>query len=176
MRRLVVVTSILLLSAITTVPAGEYFVKHKGDKRQGTPTESEALVYVFRPASVGAGVKTWTFADDQFLGVSRAKGFYYGLVPAGAHVVWAKAENTSGLEVDLQPDQTYYFKTAIKMGWGKARVKLIQIDEAEAQKYLKKCSYTEPTESGRLRAAEIAANRLDRAETNAAEKSAEADE
>jgi len=176
MSRLSVVTSILLFSAITTVQAGEFYVKHKGDKRQGTPTESEALVYVFRPATMGGGIKTWAFADDQLIGVSKSHGYYYELVPPGEHVIWAKAENTSGLDVELQPGQTYYFKTAIKMGFGKARVKLVQIDEAEAQKYLKKCSYTEPTEEGRLRAAEIAANRLDRAETSAAKKSAKADE
>jgi len=171
MSRLGLVTSILLLSAITTAQAGEYYVKHKGDKREGAPTETEALVYVFRPATVGGAIKTWAFADDQLLGVSKSHGYYYELVPPGKHVIWAKAENTSGLDVELQAGQTYYFKAAIKMGFGKARVKLIQIDEAEAQKYLKKCSYTEPTDEGRLRAAEIAANRLDRAAANAAEKS-----
>ena len=56
------------------------------------------------------------------------------------------------------------------MGVGKARVKMTRIDEAETEKYLKKCSYCEPTDEGRQRAAEIAANRVERAEKSAEKK------
>jgi hypothetical protein len=155
--------------------AGEFYVKHKGDKRQAEPTDEMALVYVFRPAAVGAAIKTWSFADDQFIGVSRAKGYYYALVSPGKRTLWAKAENTSGVEVDVEPGEIYYFKTAIRPGLGKARVKMTQIDEAEAQKYFGKCSYCEPTDEGRQRAGEIAANRLDRAEKSAAKKKKDSD-
>ncbi len=54
-------------------------------------------------------------------------------------------------------------KLSIRMGFGKARVKIQQIDEVEAEKYFKKCSFVEITEEGKLRGAEIAANRLERA-------------
>ena len=119
---------------------------------------------------VGAAIKTWAFADDQFIGVSKSKGYYYALVSAGKHTFWSKAENTSGVEVEVHAGETYYFKTAIRPGLGKARVKMTQIDEAEAKKYLGKCSYCEPTEEGRQRAAEIAANRMERAEKSAEKK------
>jgi len=44
-------------------------------------------------------------------------------------------------------------------------VKIQQIDEVEAEKYFKKCSFVELTEEGKIRGAEIAANRLERAHT-----------
>ena len=58
----------------------------------------------------------------------------------------------------------------VQMGVGKARVKMVQIDAAAAEKFFDKCGYVEPTEEGRQRAAEIAANRQDRAIASAEKK------
>jgi hypothetical protein len=170
MRRIGLIVTLALLAAVSATFAGEYYVKHKGDDRRGEPSEERGLVYVFRPATIGAAIKTWAFADDQFIGVSKAKGYYFAQVPAGKRLIWSKAENTSALDVEIEGGKTYYFKQGIRMGFGKARVKMIQIDESEARKYFEKCSFCEPTEEGRQRAAEIAANRLERAEDNAKKK------
>jgi len=170
MRKSIVVMVLILVSALSVVQAGEYYTKHKGDKREGEATADSGLVYVFRPAVTGAAIKTWSFADDRFLGVTRAKGYSFGLVPEGRRVIWSKAENTSAIELEVEGGRTYYFKTAIRPGLSKARVKLVQISEAEAKKYLKKCSYCEPTDAGRARAAEIAANRLNKAVKKAANR------
>lgn len=169
MRKLMLILTAVLVVA-TAAQAGEYYTKDKTADKRGEPTEDMALVYVFRPATVGAAIKTWAFADDQFLGVSKARGYYFDLVPPGKHVFWAKAENTSGVEVEVEAGQTYYFKTAIRMGLGKARVKMTQIDEGTAEGFFKKCAFVEPTEEGRQRAAEIAANRQDRAISSAEKK------
>lgn len=168
---------LLLILIVALVPtsvlhAEEYYTKDKVNKQRGTATEDMALVYVFRPASMGAAVKTWAFADDQFLAVSKAKGYSFALVQPGKRVFWAKAENTSGVEVEVEAGQTYYFKMSIKMGLGKARVKMVQIDETTAEPFFDKCGYNTPTEEGLQRAAEIAANRQDRAMKNADKKKA----
>jgi hypothetical protein len=170
MRKSVLIMLLMLVSALSVAQAAEYYTKHKGDKREGEATADSGLVYVFRPAITGAAIKTWSFADDQLLGVTRAKGYSFALVPAGSRVIWSKAENTSAIELEVEGGRTYYFKTAIRPGLSKARVKLVQITEAEARKYLKKCSYCEPTEAGRARAAEIAANRVEKAVRKAAKR------
>jgi hypothetical protein len=166
----VVIAVFILVSMLSAAQAGEYYTKHKGSKQQGEPTADSALVYVFRPAITGAAIKTWTFADDQLLGVTRAKGYTYTLVPEGRRVIWSKAENTSAVELEVEGGKTYYFKTAIRPGLAKARVKLVQVGEQEAQKFLKKCAFCEPTDEGRARGAEIAANRLDKAVKKAANR------
>ena len=170
MRKFFIGLTAMLVASVTVAYAAEYFTKDKTNKPRGEPTDDQALVYVFRPATMGAAIKSWAFADDQFLGVSRAKGYYFALVPPGVHVFWAKAENTSGLEVEVVAGETYYFKVAIRMGFGKARVKLVQIDAAETERWFGRCGYVVPPEAGRERAAEIAANRLDRAIKNAEKK------
>ena len=170
-RPYVTVVVVLLMVAVSATLAGEYYVKHKGDDVKAEPAEGMGLVYVFRPATMGAAIKTWTFSDDQLIGVSKAKGYYFAQVPAGRHVLWSKAENVSALEVDVKAGETYYFKTAIKVGLAKARVKLVTVTAEEAEKFFAKCAYCEPTEEGRQRAAEIAASRADKAEEKAAKRS-----
>lgn len=172
MRKWILVLTAVLVATSSVAYGAEYFTKDKTNKARGEPTEDMALVYVFRPATAGAAIKTWAFADDQFLGVSRARGYYYALVPEGKHVFWAKAENTSGVEVEVKAGETYYFQTAIRMGFNKARVKMIQIDEAETAKFFDKCGYVVPTEEGKQRAAEIGAERQDRAIASAEKRKA----
>lgn len=175
MRRIVSVLMALVLSLLSVAYAAEYYTKDKDNKKFGEPTDDMALVYVLRPAFVGAAIKTWAFADDQLIGVSKGKAYSFALVPAGKHIFWSKAENTSALEMEVEAGETYYFKQMIKMGINKARVKMVQIDEKEAKKHFEKCGYVEPTEEGRQRGAEIAANRMDRA-INKAEKRKEKNE
>jgi hypothetical protein len=163
---------VIAMAALTVAQAADMYTKHKGDKRRGEATDDMALVYFFRPATMGAAIKTWGFVDDQLVGVSKAKGYYFAPVPAGKHIVWSKAENTSAVEVDLKAGETYYFKQGIRMGFNKARVETMQIDATEAEKYFKKCSFCEVSEEGRTRGAEIAANRMERAEKNVEKKAA----
>jgi len=172
MRKLAVCIAVAAVCCLASVQAAEYYTKHSGDKRRAEPEEGMALVYVFRPTTMAYGVKTWTFADDQLIGLSKPKGYYFAQVPPGKRLIWSKAENTSALEVELEAGETYYFKTGIRVGLGKARVKLEQVTAEQTEKFFQKCSYTEPTEDGRQRAAEIAANRKERAEENAAKKAA----
>ncbi len=170
MRKLILVLSAVLVTTISVAHAGEYYTKDKTNKKRGEPTEDMALVYVFRPSAMGSAIKSWAFADDQFIGVSKARGYSFALVPEGKHVFWAKAENTSGVEVEVKAGETYYFQMALQMGFNKARVKMVQIDEAMANKFFTKCGYVVATEEGRQRATEIAANRQERAISSAEQK------
>ena len=168
MRRIMTLSMVVLLSAVLSAQAAEYYTKDKVNQKRGEATDEMALVYVFRPAMVGAAIKTWMFSDDQLIGVSKAKAYSYALVPAGKHIFWSKAENTSALEIEVKAGETYYFQQQILMGFNKARVKLVPIDDSKVEKFFKKCRYVEPTAAGRSRGAEIATNRLDRAKAKVA--------
>jgi hypothetical protein len=170
MRRSIPISIVIFLSMLMAVQAAEFYTKDKVNERRGEPTEEMALVYVFRPASAGGMIKTWAFVDDQLIGVSKAKAYSFALVPEGTHIFWSKAENTSAIEMEVKAGETYYFKQSIRPGLNKARVKLVQINEAEVGKYFKKCRYVEPTDEGIRRGGEIAANRLERAKKKVTKK------
>lgn len=164
MKKTILTLLVLALLAGPTAMAGEFYTKHKkADKRFGEPTEDQALVYVVRGAKMGGAIRTWAFHDEELIGVTRASGYAFALVPPGERLIWSKAENTSALRVNLEAGRTYYFKQKILPGIGKARVKLMPIDEAEATKIMRKCGWCEATAAGRERGAEIAANRIERA-------------
>ena len=168
--RIVTVCLLATFVLCDTIQAAEYYTKYdKSDERRGEPQEGHALVYVFRPATMGAAIKTWAFADDDLMMVSKPKAYSFAQVPAGKRLFCTKSENTSAIELDVEAGKTYYLQVKIKMGLGKARSKLLQIDAAEAQKYFQKCSYVEPSEEGLARAVEIVANRKHRAVNKAAE-------
>jgi hypothetical protein len=169
-KRIMVACLALSLLAVALAGAGEYAVKDKKNKKMGEPTEDMALVYIFRPSALGAAIKFWVFADDQVIGITRGKSYAFALVPEGSHLFWAKAENTSTLEMEVVGGRTYYLKTAVRMGFGKGRVQLSIASEGEAKKTLEKGGYMYLTEAGKRRAAEIAANRMDRAERKEAAK------
>ena len=163
MRKFAVLACTLALLVLSAAQAADYYTKIKDDHRRVEPAEGMALVYVFRPAVVGAAIKTWAFADDQVIGVSKPKGYYFAQVEPGKRIIWAKAENTSAVEIELQAGETYYFQTKIKIGINKARVSIEQITPEQAEPLFAKCSFCELSEEGRTRGAEIAANRMDRA-------------
>ena len=171
-RPLTIVTLALAAALLIGTGAGaaEYYTKHPAsEKPRAEAEEGHALVYVFRPATVGAAIKTWAFADDQLLMVSKPKAYSFAQVPAGKRLFWTKSENTSALELDIEAGKTYYLKVKIKAGVMKARAKILEVTEDEAQKFFDKCSYVTPSEEGLARATEIVANRKVRAETKAAE-------
>jgi len=169
-RQLGWVLVLAILCTASAATAADYYTKFdKSDQRRGEPEEGHALVYVFRPATVGYAIKTWAFADDDLMMVSKPKAYSFAQVPAGTRLFWTKSENTSVLEMEVEAGRTYYLKVKIKMGLAKARAKILEIDEATAQKFFQKCSYVEPSDEGLTRAAEIVANRKHRAVNKAAQ-------
>lgn len=176
MKQLFAAILVLACGSASPALAGDYYTKYKNeDKKLGQPSEDRALVYFIRPAKMGAAIKTWAFSDDEFVGVARSSGYFFGHVPPGKRTFWAKAENVSVHDLEVEAGETYYFKLKLLPGIAKARVKLVPLDDAQAAKLLKKCGYTEPTEEGRRRAAEIVGERLDRVEQKAARKAARSD-
>jgi hypothetical protein len=147
--RYVFVALLVFGLVLSTAHAARFYTKFEGEDRRGTPTEDMALVYVFRPTFAGGAVSTWTFADEQVIGVSRMRGYYFALVPEGKHVFWIRTmEDISVLELEVAGGETYYLKAGLQ-----ARASLEQVGEDQAGIYFETCTYVELTEEGRLRAA-----------------------
>jgi hypothetical protein len=154
-RRIHVPLIILALLIAAEVTAGEYAEVEKS-RPEPQPTGDQAVVYVVRPALAGKAVKMWAFVDTTPIGVNKGRQCTYALVPAGRHIFWARAENISAMEMDIEPGKIYYLKQDLRMGVMKARVALEVLAPEEGEKALAKCSYTTLTPEGQKRAAEIA--------------------
>lgn len=125
------------LAATSAVHAGKYSSEVEPPTRAESRSDT-AAVYFLRTTSMGGLIYFWTFADEQFLGVTRSKSYFTAQLPPGEHVLWAKAENVAAVKLTVEAGRTYYVNERVVPGFGKARVRLEVVDAAEGEKALKK--------------------------------------
>ena len=103
------------------------------------PPADKALIYVVRPTMGGNKVQTKLAADGQFKGINRGNNYFFFTLDPGMHYFCSQAENKSTLSLKVEAGKTYYLQQKIKMGFMKARNKLVAISEAEGKEALGKC-------------------------------------
>ena len=167
MRRIFLFVLVVAVALVAAAVWAEDYILVQKTPSFAEPKEGEAVIYFLRPAFAGKAVKMWAFVDDAPAGANKSKHYTYVVVPAGKHLVWAKAENISALEIDAESGKTYYVKQALRMGALKARVKLELLTPEEGQKGLQECKYTTLTPEGRARGEEIARTDYEKARQKA---------
>jgi hypothetical protein len=121
----------------------------------------KALIYVVRPTSLGAAIKSFFFSDKEILGINRGNSYFFAPVAPGRHVFWSKSENVDALELDVQAGGTYYIQQHVQMGGFRARTRLEVLDEARGKEALAKCKkHGTLTDEGREKGAELVRDHL----------------
>ena len=128
---------------------------------------NEAVVYFVRARRAGGAINFWAFVDDIPIGVTRARDYVAGVVPAGEHIVWSRSGNVSSLRIVLEAGKTYYFDQRVRIGGLRARVNLEPISEQDGQDAIARCDYKALTAEGIERAREIIASDYEEAITDA---------
>jgi hypothetical protein len=103
------------------------------------PEPGKALVYVLRPATIGLAIQTKLAIDGEWIGANRARHYFYVNLNPGVHYFCSKSENRSTLAMRLQAGRTYFLEQKIKMGFLKARNKLVLLGDAEGRDKLAEC-------------------------------------
>jgi hypothetical protein len=120
---------------------------------------------------MGMAIRMWAFADDTVLGLTKGDTYAHAYLEPGEYTFWSRAENVSAVNQVVEAGKTYYLKQKVKMGGFKARVSVEVLNEAEGREVLEKCaSFSTLTEAGKVRAAEIAAEKGEIAEEKADER------
>ncbi len=120
----------------------EKHYKTDTDKTQhpmGEAPADKALIYVVRPTMGGHKVQTKLAVDGQFKGVNRGNNYFFFTLEPGMHYFCSQSENKSTLSLEVEAGKTYYLQQKIKMGWVKARNKLVALSETEGKEALGKC-------------------------------------
>ena len=120
----------------------EKHYKTDTDKTQHPTPEApadKALIYVVRPTMGGHKVQTKLAMDGQFKGVNRGNNYFFFTAEPGLHNFCSQSENKSALSLQVEAGKTYYLQQKIKMGFMKARNKLVALSEAEGKEALAKC-------------------------------------
>lgn len=97
------------------------------------PDEGKAIVYVVRPASMGALVRFNVFVDNQEdpseVGFTRGSQYIYFQLPPGNHKIYSKAENWAETEISVNPGDVAFIQQDPAMGLIMARNSIFKIEE-----------------------------------------------
>ena len=111
---------LIILGAITTMVNGQ----------DETNADEKATVYFVRASSLGAVINFALFDGEQVIGrLNGMKYMRYECDP-GKHLFWARSENKSFVEAELEPGKTYLIDVIPQMGGIKAGVALMPVDKS----------------------------------------------
>ncbi|MCQ4262115.1 hypothetical protein CXK91_14610 [Stutzerimonas stutzeri] len=129
-----VALGLALLSGCASVPM-ESADKDQALKSFSAPPQDQAGLYIFRDSSLGAAVKKTIKIDDEVIGETAAKTYFYRLVSPGPHVLATESEfGDNLLELNAQAGKNHYVRQSIKMGVFVGGAKLTEVSESEGQK------------------------------------------
>ena len=107
-------------------------------------SDEKAILYIVRTSAIGKAINFKYFVDDKYVGKCNQGKYLILEIEPGEHIIWAKSENRSFVEANVEGGKTYVINAAAKMGGFKARVKLTAIDNQDedalnkVKKYLSK--------------------------------------
>jgi len=97
----------------------------------------KATVYIVRTSGLGSAINFKYFVDDTYIGKCKNSKYIKLELDPREYLIWAKSENRSFLEAEVEAGKTYVINAIPKMGGFKAAVNLLPInnyDEKELQK------------------------------------------
>ncbi|MCR9249437.1 MAG: DUF2846 domain-containing protein [bacterium] len=99
--------------------------------------DDKAVVYFARPSSLGLAIKFTYYDSATLIGKFNAPKYFRYECEPGKHLFWARAENRSFVEADLQAGKIYLIEAVPKMGAVKAGVVLVPIDPSNTKRVSK---------------------------------------
>ncbi|MBT8282689.1 MAG: hypothetical protein KJO86_03050 [Muriicola sp.] len=94
------------------------------------PAET-STVYFTRANSLGALINFTYFDGEEAIGKFNGQGYFIYECEPGKHLFWARSENKSFVEADLEPGSTYLIDVLPRMGGLKASVELVPVDVSD---------------------------------------------
>ncbi len=112
------------------------------DKRQHLtpePPTGKAMIYIIRPTMMGQKIQTKLAVDGEWKGANRGNNYFFFTLEPGEHHFCSDAENRSLVSLKVDAGKTYYLQQKIRIGFIKARTKLVLLDDEEGKKGVAKC-------------------------------------
>lgn len=91
-------------------------------------TDELATVYFVRANAMGGLINFTYFDGEQVIGRFNGPKYMVYKCKPGEHLFWARSENKSFVEANLEAGKTYLIDVVPKMGGLKASVKLVPVD------------------------------------------------
>lgn len=101
--------------------------------------KGKGRVFVYRPSAFGAAVKPDVQIDQNVVGRSEGRGFFYSDLSTGSHEVSIKTEMAHKNTVTVQAGKPSFVKCSIMPGLLVGHVLPKQVDQATGSAEIQKC-------------------------------------
>jgi len=101
-------------------------------------------IFFYRITAFGAALQPDIIMNEEKIGTSIAKGFFYLDKPPGDYTVVTSTEVKRKVSFVLDPEQTRYIRFNVSMGFFAGHVYGELVDPSKAIKEIEKCKYTAP--------------------------------
>lgn len=132
------ICSVLLLTgcARTTMDSSE---NDRQTKQFQSPTKGNSGLYIYRDSMFGGGLKKNLYIDDEFIGESAPKVYFYKQVKAGNHKISTESEfSNNHLNINTEAGKNYFIRQYIKMGVFVGGANLEQVSEEKGKQAISK--------------------------------------
>ncbi len=110
--------------------------------------EGKSVVYFMRPSGLGMAINFSYYDGDQIIGKFNGGKYLKYECDPGAHTFWARSENRSFLEAELEEGKMYVVEAVPMMGAIKAGVLLVPINsDSTKMNRFQKLMLKRPSES-----------------------------
>lgn len=92
-------------------------------------SSSYALLCIYGPSGIGPLVQYNLHANDSMVCRVKNKGAYMVKLPPGKTTLWARTENRTELNLDVQPGKVYFLRCGVNMGVMVGRPNLELVDD-----------------------------------------------
>jgi hypothetical protein len=131
-RALALLIATMALVGCANVPKGT--VQQDLAAKQFTPQAETASLYIYRDEIFGAAVPMTVTVNNQHIGQSGPKSYFYLNVAPGQYNIESVAENTASVTLDVEAAKNYFVWQEVKMGFAVARTHLTHMDEVAGRK------------------------------------------
>ena len=101
--------------------------------------KGKGRVFVYRPSSLGFGVRPKVKIDDKVVGVSQGQGFLYSDQTPGTHVVSTSTEWKRKATVNVVEGQPTFVKCSVYPGVVLAQIAPKQVERSVGEAEIQKC-------------------------------------
>ncbi len=133
---------IMVFALFSCATSGPKFSEYQSSMPE--VTTEKGRIYLYRTAIVGAALKPRIYINDEEVGKSVAKGFFYVDLAPGNYEIRTSTEVKRTLSLTLDKEQTRYVRFKVSMGFFVGHVYPELVESEVGQSEIQSCRYTGP--------------------------------
>ena len=140
MMKLLTLSLLFLFTACVTTPKPDSMKRNVANYTlPKLPKDGYAIVYMVRPANLGAMIKFNVFVDNKEaeVGYTKGKEYLYFYLPVGKHQILSKASNWATMDVDAKEREIIFVEQKPKSGFPLPSNSLLRVVEYEGKYWVK---------------------------------------